>query len=79
MRLASENQKNSWTVEDSKKLYQIDGWGEPYFSINDSGNVTVSSHGMMENSLDLLELVESLSEQNIQPPLLIHSFLRYSC
>ena len=71
MRLASENQKNSWTVEDSKKLYQIDGWGEPYFSINTSGHVTVSAHGMMENSLDLLELVESLSEQNIQPPLLI--------
>ncbi|MFM7189532.1 MAG: hypothetical protein ACKOX2_01765, partial [Microcystaceae cyanobacterium] len=23
-----------WTIEDSEKLYRINGWGDPYFSIN---------------------------------------------
>lgn len=23
-----------WSIEDSENLYRIQGWGEPYFSIN---------------------------------------------
>ncbi len=66
-----EDGQQSWTIEDSKRLYGIHGWGEPYFSINSAGHVTVSDQGNMVNSLDLFELVESLSKRNIRPPLLI--------
>ena len=31
-----------WSIEDSENLYRIQGWGEPYFSINAAGNITVS-------------------------------------
>ena len=31
-----------WTIEDSKELYNINGWGTSYFGINDKGNVYVS-------------------------------------
>ena len=31
-----------WRVEDSAELYNINGWGRQYFSINDKGNVTVT-------------------------------------
>jgi arginine decarboxylase-like protein len=27
-----------WRVEDSAELYNINGWGVDYFSINDKGN-----------------------------------------
>jgi len=71
--LATESAtETAWTVEDSKRLYGIEGWGEPYFSINAAGNVTVDPHGAdLGNSLDLYELVRSLKQRNIQLPLLI--------
>lgn len=31
-----------WTINASENLYRITGWGEPYFSINAAGHVTVS-------------------------------------
>ena len=31
----------TWSVKKSAKLYQIKGWGEPYFHINDRGHVEV--------------------------------------
>jgi arginine decarboxylase len=61
-----------WTIEDSENLYGIHGWGEPYFSINAAGHVTVSPQGASRGiSLDLYELVESLKKRNIGLPLLI--------
>ena len=60
-----------WTIEDSAKLYNIQGWGEPYFKINNRGNVTVSIPDRKANALDLLELIESLKAQNLDLPLLI--------
>ncbi len=67
--LASES---TWTIEDSESLYGIKGWGEPYFSINTAGNVTVAPQGASKGiPLDLYELVESLKQRNVQLPLLI--------
>jgi arginine decarboxylase len=60
-----------WSIEDSEKLYRIRGWGEPYFSINAAGHVTVSPRGDRGGSLDLFELVESLKRRNLSLPLLI--------
>jgi arginine decarboxylase len=64
--------KPIWTIEDSEKLYNIHGWGEPYFSINAAGNITVSPQGGSRGvSLDLYELIESLKKRNIGLPILI--------
>ncbi|WP_017295955.1 biosynthetic arginine decarboxylase [Geminocystis herdmanii] len=59
-----------WTIEDSNKLYQIQGWGEPYFSINEQGNIAVSTRGD-DDKIDLFELVESLKKRDVHLPLLI--------
>ena len=68
--LAGAN-KPPWTIADSAKLYNIEGWGEPYFGINHRGNVTVSIPGKEGHKLDLAELVESLKGRNLNLPLLI--------
>lgn len=60
-----------WTIEDSEELYRIRGWGEPYFSINAVGRVTVSPKGDRGGSLDLYELVEALRQRNLELPLMI--------
>mgnify|MGYP002524016451 CR=1 FL=1 len=31
-----------WTTDDSKELYNINGWGTSYFGINGKGNVYVT-------------------------------------
>jgi arginine decarboxylase len=63
--------KQGWTIEDSEELYRIPGWGEPYFSINAAGHVTVSPRGDRGGSLDLFELVNALKQRNLGLPLLI--------
>ncbi|MFM7425681.1 MAG: biosynthetic arginine decarboxylase [Elainella sp.] len=60
-----------WTIEKSEELYRIQGWGEPYFSINAAGRVTVSPQGDRGGSLDLYELVNALKQRNLGLPLLI--------
>ena len=60
-----------WTIEDSEQTYQIEGWGDPYFSINRAGHITVSPQGDRGTSLDLYELVEALRKRNIGIPVLI--------
>jgi len=63
--------RRSWTIEDSEDLYRIKGWGDPYFSINAAGHVTVSPQGDRGGSLDLYELVNALKQRNLGLPLLI--------
>lgn len=60
-----------WTIEASEELYRINGWGEPYFSINAAGHVTVSPKADRGGSLDLFELVNALKQRNLDLPLLI--------
>ncbi|MCU0525434.1 MAG: biosynthetic arginine decarboxylase [Elainella sp. Prado103] len=67
----SAGQKRRWTIEDSEDLYRINGWGEPYFSINAAGHITVSPQGDRGGSLDLYELVRALKLRNLALPLLI--------
>jgi arginine decarboxylase len=66
-----ENKSGSWSIEDSENQYRIKGWGEPYFSINAAGHVTVSPRGDRGGSLDLFELVNALKDRNLALPLLI--------
>lgn len=73
LQLGTKDRSNSsnWTIEKSENLYRIAGWGEPYFSINAAGHVTVSPQGDRGGSLDLFELVKALRERNLSLPLLI--------
>lgn len=59
-----------WRTEDSAELYNINGWGINYFSINEKGHVVVTpkSNGA---KVDLLELVEELQLRDVSAPMLI--------
>jgi arginine decarboxylase len=67
----AEQPKAPWTIEDSEDLYRIQGWGDPYFSIDTAGHVTVSPQGDRGGSLDLYDLVASLKQRNLALPMLI--------
>lgn len=63
--------ETGWTIESSEELYRIHSWGNPYFSINADGHLTVSPKGDRGGSLDLFELVEAIKQRNLHLPLLI--------
>ena len=59
-----------WRIEDSAELYNINGWGINYFSINEKGNVSVTpiKDGP---SIDLKELLEELQIRDVSTPMLL--------
>ena len=59
-----------WSIEDSREMYNIKGWGASYFDINEEGNVSVSPC-KDEAQIDLREIVDELSLRDVTPPLLL--------
>lgn len=59
-----------WRIEDSAELYNIDGWGISYFSINEKGNVVVTPKKNGAR-VDLKELVDELQIRDVSAPVLI--------
>lgn len=59
-----------WRIEDSAEMYNINGWGVKYFSINKDGNVVVTpkNNGV---EIDLRELVDELQIRDVSAPMLI--------
>ncbi len=62
---------HKWSVEDSLDLYNVRQWGAGFFSVNDRGNVTVSSRGLDGPTVDLKELVDELIQRGIEMPMLL--------
>ena len=55
-----------WTIERSAELYQIRGWGDPYFSINERGHVSVRPDPQRETTIDLSDLVSDLEVLGVE-------------
>ncbi len=59
-----------WTIEDSKELYNMNGWGTSYFEINEKGNVCVTPR-KDNTQVDLREVIDELALRDITPPVLL--------
>ena len=55
-----------WSIDDSAELYNINGWGLNYFSINEKGHVAVTPK-TDGPSIDLKELMEELQVRDVKP------------
>ncbi|XVE48951.1 hypothetical protein DITRI_Ditri01bG0043300 [Diplodiscus trichospermus] len=61
---ANSNSTN-WSPSHSSVLYRIDGWGAPYFSVNNSGNISVRPYGsatLAHQEIDMLKVVKKVSD-----------------
>jgi arginine decarboxylase len=38
---ATDNKQEYWSTELSSALYNVDGWGAPYFFVNDTGAIVM--------------------------------------
>lgn len=59
-----------WSIEDSAELYNINGWGLNYFSVNEKGHVTVTPK-TGGPTIDLKELMEELQVRDVEAPVLL--------
>lgn len=59
-----------WRIDDSTELYNINGWGLKYFSINDKGHVAVTPREGFA-SVDLKEVMDELQVRDVTAPVLL--------
>lgn len=59
-----------WRIEDSAELYNINGWGLNYFSINEKGHATVTPKKGCA-AVDLKELIDELQVRDVTSPMLL--------
>ncbi|MGM9859828.1 MAG: biosynthetic arginine decarboxylase [Muribaculaceae bacterium] len=59
-----------WRIEDSAELYNINGWGRNYFSINDKGHVVVTPRAGYA-PVDLRDVMDELKIKDISAPVLL--------
>jgi len=61
-----------WTIDDSRALYNVEGWGIDFFDIDDRGHMVVRpDKSRPERALDLYELTTDLAEQGVGLPVLL--------
>ncbi|MBW2502950.1 MAG: arginine decarboxylase, partial [Deltaproteobacteria bacterium] len=60
-----------WSIRDSSRIYNMDNWGDGFFSINRKGNVCVHPSPHSKYSIDLRTLVDDLIKRKIKPPILL--------
>ncbi|ATX81288.1 arginine decarboxylase [Mariprofundus ferrinatatus] len=61
--------KNKWSTEQAGELYQVEGWGNGFFGINEAGHMMAIPDG--EHQVDLKLLCDELTERGLYPPLLL--------
>ncbi len=61
-----------WTVQRSAELYQVRGWGSPYFQVNTAGHVeVVPDPDRPTDAIDLHELICDLDARGLELPILL--------
>ncbi|ESW07907.1 hypothetical protein PHAVU_009G002500 [Phaseolus vulgaris] len=61
----TDDNTSHWSPSLSAALYNVDGWGGPYFAVNAAGNISVRSHGsatLPHQEIDLLKIVKKASD-----------------
>lgn len=59
-----------WRIEDSAELYNINGWGLKYFSINEKGHIQVTPKEGCAG-VDLKDVMDELQVRDITSPILL--------
>lgn len=68
--MTKEKDIERWSTQKSSDLYGITNWGADYFGVNEQGHVTVTPDGPNGPKIDLFDLVQSVIDRDIDPPVL---------
>lgn len=62
---------STWTPAKSARMYQVQGWGAPYFSVGEDGHIKVRPCPDQERDIDLFELTQDLRARGHDLPILV--------
>jgi arginine decarboxylase len=60
-----------WSATEAEELYEVNRWGNGYFSIGESGNVLVHPNRDPAQALDLTDLINRLQLRGLKLPVLL--------
>ena len=69
--LRHDKSKPDWDIDAAIATYNVDGWGDGYFSVNGAGNVAAKPLKEAGGAIDLLEVVKEARERGLGFPLVI--------
>ena len=62
----------TWSIDESRALYNVEGWGIGYFDVNEQGHAVVCPDlSRPDRRLDLFDLAMDLGEQGVGLPVLL--------
>ncbi|HYU79925.1 MAG TPA: biosynthetic arginine decarboxylase [Vicinamibacterales bacterium] len=70
-RIRSATVGSSWTLTEATELYDIERWGQGYFSINDQGHLQVHPTKDPARGIDLKKLIDRLEHRGLSAPILL--------
>ena len=56
------------TLQEAEETFQVQAWGDGYFSIGDNGNLQVKPTGPKGGSIDIAKAIAQLREEGIRTP-----------
>ena len=68
--------QSAWTVDDSRRLYNLSTWGDGYFDITEQGELAVG--GDADHRVALPEIVEQLATAGLRLPVLLRFSVGYA-
>ncbi len=60
-----------WSVDDASALYRVDSWGEPYFFVDENGQVAVRALDNQDTTMAIPAIVAELRRRGVQMPVLL--------
>lgn len=60
-----------WTAADAQELYEVQRWGQGYFSVGADGNLHVHPGRHPSRSIDLKQLMDRLQSRGLDAPVLL--------
>lgn len=61
----------AWSIASANAVYNIDRWGEGYFSINDKGHIAISPLQNSGATIDIMQILAAAKAEGLEFPLLI--------
>ena len=70
---------SKWSTDKSKTIYNIEGWGNGYFDVNDKGHLVVNlDSNSKEQLIDMTDIINELKHEGMTFPIVLrfHDILR---
>ena len=63
---------NNWTIEQARKTYNVQQWGNGYFDLNDQGHlIAIPSSQQAATTVDLYQLADEIKKTGLSLPVLV--------